>query len=128
MEMKVRKGAIVSFWMLPQTNLVPYSCKVIDINEKEVIIIEQAFVSKEEVPKWSGVKTQDLQHNISVDFGSPQRIPKANIQEWKYSTIPNDATLYFSSYNPSEVAKMPKGQINLYDATGICKGCGEYLE
>lgn len=128
MEMKVRKGAIVSLVLKPHTAIGPYSCKVLDITEKEVVIVEQAFVSREEVPKWSGVKTKDLNHSISVDFGTPQRIPRANIIEWHYSTIPNDASTYYSAYNPSDVEKMSKDRINAYDYTGTCKGYGEYLE
>lgn len=128
MEMKLRKGAIVSFSVLPQTIIAPFSCKVLDINENEVVIIEQAFVSKEEIPKWSGVKTQDLNHRVSVDCGTPISIPRGNITDWKYSTIPNDTTKYYSYYNPSDVKKMPQERVNSYDVTGLCKGYGEYLE
>lgn len=128
MEMKVRKGAIVSFSVLPQTTIAPFSCKVLDINENEVVIVEQAFVSKEEIPKWSGVKTKDLNHRVSVDFGNPISIPRKYIKEWKYSTIPDDTSMYYSSYNPSDVKKMPQERVNSYDVTGLCKGYGEYLE
>ena len=128
MELKLRKGAIVTFNIVPHTAIIPNACKVIDMNEREILVVEQAFVSKNEIPKWSGVKTQDLNHDVSVDFGSPKSIPRESVMEWKYSTIPNNTSLYYSSYNPSDVKKMPQERVNIYDNTGVCKGYGEYLE
>ena len=128
MEIRVKKGAIVSFVLKPRTAIVPYSCKVLEINDDDVVIVEQVFVSMKDVQKWSGVKTKDLNHRVSVDFGTPYRIPKSSIIDWHYSIIPNDNSVYYSSYNPSDLAKMAKERINYYDYTGMCKGNGEYLE
>ena len=125
--MKLRKGAIVSLGMTHQA-LVPVACKVLDINEKEVVVVEQAFVSEEEIESGSGVRTQDLNHRLSVDFGGPICLPKAHIRAWHYSTIPNDTSMYYSAYRPSEVSRMPQERVNTYDATGVCRGYGEYLE
>ena len=127
MEMKLRKGAIVSFCMAHHT-LAPFSCKIIDANENEIIVVEQAYVSMKEIASGSGIKTQDLNHRLSVDFGCPVSLPKSNIRTWHQSTIPNDTTLYYSAYRPSDVCKMPQDRVNSYDATGICKGYGEDLE
>ena len=128
MDFRVRKGAIVSFVLKPHTAIVPYSCKVLGVDNDDIIIVEQAFVAMNEVQKWSGVKTRDLNHSISVDFGTPYKIPKSNIIEWHYSTIPNDSSTYYSAYNPSDVEKMAQERVNYYDCAGTCKGDGEYLE
>ena len=127
MEMRLRKGAIVSFGVTPHT-LAPSSCKVLDINETEVVVVEQAYVSEKEMASGSGVRTQDLNHRVSVDFGGPISLPKAHIRAWQYSTIPNDTSMYYSAFRPSEVSRMPQERVNSYDATGVCRGYGEYLE
>ena len=127
MEMRLKKGAIVSFGMKNQF-LAPASCKVIDVTETDVVVVEQAYVSRMEFESGTGVKMQDLNHRISVDFGSPVRLPRAQIREWHYSVVPNDTHMYYSAYRPSDVRKMPRERINCYDDDGNCKGDGDYLE
>ena len=120
MKLRIRKGAIVAFTLTYPEEMRAIG-RVIDIKEDEVVIIEQAYVFKEDHdPRTSG----EIDPCITVDVGSEIHIDRTLIVMWQYAFVPRKGC-FIDLVNPS---KLDKYTVNKIDEDGLCRGSGDPLE
>lgn len=129
MRLHFKKGSVVALGLSCGCSLGTIG-KVVEVNDSEVILIQQAYVSATEHDKLCGVSEDKFNHNMSVDVGTPVHVNREFIATWQYYPVPNDpCTTHFNGVlNPSELDEVHPSSINFYDEDDCCKGKGDYLE